>query len=108
MGTKLYIRNLAEGIESFDLSDMFSTVGDVESAVICMESVQGVERRVAYVQMASEQDVVNCIERFNGFEKNGKMMIVTEDKPHVPNPNYVKAKRRRAPETKSKTSKARA
>lgn len=92
MGTKLYVRNFGTQLDATALEDLFMTVGDVESAVVSIDSSTGVERRVGYVKMATEQQAMDCIHRFNGQSNQGYTMIVTEDAPHVPNPNFVKKK----------------
>lgn len=108
MGRKLFVRNVANELSSGDLEDMFNSVGDVESCVVEIDLSSGSPRRVAYVTMASEEGAKDGIERFNGFTKDGYRLIVTEDQPHVPNPNFKATKRRAAPRAPARANEARA
>jgi hypothetical protein len=38
--------------------------------------------------MSSADEVRDCIERFHGLNEEGSVLTVTEDKPHVPDPDY--------------------
>ncbi|MES2855008.1 MAG: RNA-binding protein [Bdellovibrionota bacterium] len=97
MGRKLFVRNLGTIIDSGTLEDMFSSVGDVEACVVEMDTKSGSPRRVGYVTMTTEEGAKDGIERFNGFNKDGLHLIVTEDLPHVPNPEFKPVKRKAAP-----------
>ena len=88
MGTKLYIQNLDASVDSSELESMFTTVGDVASARVSMITNSNGDVRVGYVQMATEEQAADCIDRFNGQSRNGLTLIVREDKVHVPDPNY--------------------
>jgi RNA recognition motif-containing protein len=97
VGRKLFIRNLGNQIDSGTLEDMFNAVGDVEACEVQIDSSSGSPRRVGYVTMASEDGAKDAIQRFNGFNKDGLHLIVTEDSPHVPNPTFKATKRRAVP-----------
>jgi RNA recognition motif-containing protein len=84
LGKRLYIRNLEMITDSAQLEAMFTCVGDVMSATASTETCNGKERRVGYVEMATEQEAVDCIDRFHGKSENGRTLVVTEDKPHIP------------------------
>ena len=96
LGKKLFVRNIATSVDSWMLEDLFNSVGDVERAEIDAERISPNGLRVGYVYMQTEQGALDCIDRFNGFEKNGYSLIVTEDAPHKPDPNFLAQKRRKA------------
>ncbi len=104
MSTKLYIRNLGNLVDSSELEDMFTTVGEVKSAVVEVVETTSSPRRVGYVQMATEQEARDGIDRFNGQEQDGLILIVTKDEPHTPIIAVPKTKARR----QSEKSRARA
>jgi hypothetical protein len=52
--------------------------------------------------MANAEQAADCIDRFNGQMKNGLMLVVREDKPHTPNPDYKYEKRTFVPAKKRK------
>jgi len=93
MGTTLYVRNLDESVDSSELEDMFTTVGNVKSASV--ESNQKPGARVGYVQMASEQEAQDGIDRFNGHLQNGFPLVVTKDVPHQPDLSIKPIKRKK-------------
>lgn len=86
MGKRLYIRNLDERVDSDTLEEMFSSVGDVSSAKVEVKEVRNRQYRVGYVEMRTDQQAMDGIERFHGLKMNGQTLVVTEDVPHVPGP----------------------
>ncbi|MEQ1876794.1 MAG: RNA-binding protein [Bdellovibrionia bacterium] len=80
MSTKLFVQNLSAAVDSWELESWFSTVGDVASASV--ETLNG-NQRVGYVQMGTPEQAADCIDRFNGRARNGRILIVREDKVHV-------------------------
>lgn len=109
MGKKLYVRNLNMDTDANDLETLFGSVGDVVSAVVSNEGAVGQLRRVGHIEMATEEAALDCIARFHGKKENGSVLIVTEDKPHVPNPSLLKPNLLKSKSHKSESkSKARA
>jgi RNA recognition motif-containing protein len=90
MGKKLYVRNLNDLIDSDTLEEMFSAVGTVMAASVEVKQVRGNDYRVGYVEMTTEQEAVDSIDRFHGQKCQGLVLVVTEDKPHVPVPVLTK------------------
>lgn len=84
MGKRLYVRNLSDTIDSDLLEEMFSSVGDVISAIVQIKNVRGKDYRVGYVEMSSESEASDGIDRFHDQKKHGLVLTVTEDTPHVP------------------------
>jgi len=101
-GKRLFVRNIAASVDSFDLEDLFNSVSDVEKIEMDPSLTAPNGNRAGYVYMQSEQGAKDCIERFNGFEKSGVRLIVTADAPHRPDPNFVSPKRRKAMAAKMK------
>ena len=86
MGTKLIVRNLTADINCSDLEGMFMTVGDVIKAAVSMDSATGQSRGIGHVEMTTNAEAVDAIDRFHGMPNNGKILSVSEDRPHVPGP----------------------
>lgn len=102
MGKSLYVRNLDSEFNASTLEDLFTTVGDVESAEVQVKISNGIARRVGYVKMTTEQAAIDCIARFHNQRQNGQVLVVTEDRPHVPDPSLVKLKKKQASTAKKK------
>ena len=75
---KLYVGNLSFNTSNQDLSDLFGTVGTVESAHIIEDRETGRSRGFGFVEMASVGAAKQAISRFDGYELNGKRLTVNE------------------------------
>jgi RNA recognition motif-containing protein len=90
-------------MDAASLESLFSSVGDVRKVSLQDLVRNGVIRRVAYVEMSSAAEVRDCIDRFHGMSEGGHTLTVTEDKPHVPDPELI-AKRAADRKAKKKTT----
>lgn len=78
---KLYVGNLSFQTSSFDLQELFSSVGTVESATVVEDRETGRSRGFGFVEMASKEDGEKAISELNGTEQNGREIKVNEAKP---------------------------
>lgn len=78
---KLYVGNLAFQTSSFDLEELFGTLGTVESATVVEDRETGRSRGFGFVEMSSKEEGENAIQEFNGKEVNGRSLTVNEAKP---------------------------
>jgi RNA recognition motif-containing protein len=78
---KLYVGNLSFETSNNDLEEMFGEIGTVESARIIEDRETGRSRGFAFVEMSSNEEGQNAIEKFNGKEVNGRNLNVNEAKP---------------------------
>lgn len=81
MSKKLYIGNVPFGAQDLDLQELFGEVGPVVSAKIIKDKMTGRSRGFAFVEMEIESDAQNAISKFNGYDFNGRALIVSEAKP---------------------------
>jgi RNA recognition motif-containing protein len=101
---KLYVQNLDGEIDSAILNDMFSCVGEVVNATVEVKSARGNNYRVGYVEMSTRQEALDGIDRFNGQKKFSNLLVVTEDRPHIPVITIPKKKSKQAkPVTRTKS-----
>lgn len=84
MGKKLYIGNLSYSVDSHQLTDLFTQVGTVESANVIMDRDSGRSKGFGFVEMGSDTEAQNAIQKFNGSEFGGRAMNVSEAKPQAP------------------------
>jgi|SRR5665213_1674209 len=99
---RLYVRNLNASVDSSDLEDMFTIVGNVQSAQVVIDTLTGMSKCVGYVEMSTEQEAVDCIQRFHNQPTDGQILSVAKDQPHVstaPPPSAAKMRKssRKAP-----------
>src|SRR6185437_5885185 len=81
MGKKLYVGNLAYGVSSSDLQQMFEAHGTVESAQVIMDRDTGRSKGFGFVEMGSDQEAQAAIDALNGKEVDGRNLTVNEARP---------------------------
>jgi len=81
MSMKLYVGNLSFQTSSYELEELFATVGTVESATVVEDRETGRSRGFGFVEMASQEDGERAIAEFNGKEVSGREIKVNEAKP---------------------------
>ena len=81
MGRKLYVGNLAYGISSSDLQQLFEPYGTVESAQVIMDRDTGRSKGFGFVEMGSDQEAQAAIAALNGQMVGGRSLTVNEARP---------------------------
>jgi len=81
MGRKLYVGNLAYGVSSGDLEQMFEPFGTVQSAQVIMDRDTGRSKGFGFVEMGSDQEAQAAIAALGGKEVDGRQLTVNEAKP---------------------------
>ena len=81
MATKLFVGNLSFTATPADLETLFGQVGVVSSATIISDKFTGRSRGFGFVEMGSNQEAQAAIERFNGYDLQGRALTVNEAKP---------------------------
>lgn len=81
MGKKLYVGNLAYGVTSSDLQQMFEAHGTVESAQVITDRDTGRSKGFGFVEMGSNQEAEAAIQALNGKEVDGRSLTVNEARP---------------------------
>lgn len=81
MSKKLYIGNLPYSADDQRLKDTFSTCGSVESAKVIMDRDSGQSKGFAFVEMSSDSEAAQVIERYNGADWDGRAISISIAKP---------------------------
>ncbi len=81
MGKKLYVGNLSYSLTSEELSDAFSSAGQVASVKIITDMNTGRSKGFAFVEMADEDAAQKAIAELDGQEVGGRALRVSEAKP---------------------------
>lgn len=87
MGKKLYIGNLPYSATEQILVETFSECGSVESAKIIMDRDSGRSKGFGFVEMTTDGEAQNAINKFDGADWDGRPMKVNEAKPMAPREN---------------------
>src|SRR5258705_6496709 len=81
MARKLFVGNLPFSATGTELEGLFGQVGAVTSANVISDKFTGQSRGFGFVEMGSTQEAQAAIERFNGYELQGRALTVNEAKP---------------------------
>ncbi len=78
---RIYIGNLNYRLRTEELKNAFLPYGEVIGAKIVRDQETKRSKGFGFVEMANEADGLKAIEALNGFDLNGRKMIVTQAKP---------------------------
>jgi RNA recognition motif-containing protein len=84
MGNKLYVGNLPFSATDDSLREMFGQAGQVESARIITDRDTGRSKGFGFVEMSTEQEASEAINKFSGTELDGRSLTVNEARPMAP------------------------
>jgi cold-inducible RNA-binding protein len=84
MGKKLYVGNLPFNANDESLQQIFAQAGTVNSAKIITDRDTGRSKGFGFVEMSSDQEAADAIQRFNGADYGGRAMTVAEARPMAP------------------------
>ena len=78
---KLYVGGLAYEIADDRLQELFSAHGTVESARVITDRETGRSRGFGFVEMSSQEEAQQAIDKLNGTDLEGRSLTVNEAKP---------------------------
>jgi cold-inducible RNA-binding protein len=81
MNKKLYIGNLSSKVTEDDLKANFAGAGKVLSVNIIKDRLSGLSKGFGFVEMESEEEAKEAIQKFHGGELDGNTIVVSEARP---------------------------
>jgi RNA recognition motif-containing protein len=84
MAAKLFIGNLEYTVTGDDLRTLFATVGTVVDAVVISDKFSGRSRGFGFVEMSSDDEAKQAIEKLNGSDLKDRKISVNEARPVTP------------------------
>lgn len=81
MNKKLYIGNLSSKVTEDDLRANFSGAGKVLSVNIIKDRLSGLSKGFGFVEMDSEEEAKEAIQKFHGGQLDGNTIVVNEARP---------------------------
>jgi len=84
MGKKLYVGSIPFAATEEDLSNLFATIGEVESVKIITDPGTGRSKGFGFIEMASEEDAKKAIDDLNGKSFMERSIVVNEARPQQP------------------------
>lgn len=84
MGKKLYVGSIPFTATEEDLTNLFSTIGEVESVKIITDPGTGRSKGFGFIEMATEEDAKRAIDELNGKSFMERSIVVNEARPQQP------------------------
>jgi RNA recognition motif-containing protein len=81
---KLFVGNLPYTVTSEQLTEIFSEHGEVTSANVITDRMNGRSKGFGFVELAESADLNAVIEATNGKEIEGRAITVSEARPQQP------------------------
>jgi len=84
MSKKLYVGNLPFSVTDDVLTDAFAEYGQVDSARVIMDQFSGRSKGFGFVEMSSDSEASEAVEKLNGADLGGRAIVVNEARPMAP------------------------
>ena len=81
---KLYVGGLPYSISDTQLEELFAAHGTVESARVITDKMTGRSKGFGFVEMSSQSEAEEAIEKLNQTDMDGRSITVNEAKPREP------------------------
>ncbi len=78
---KLFVGGLDYSVTEARLQEIFSAHGTVESAKVITDRMTGRSRGFGFVEMSSQSEAEEAIQKMNGTELEGRNLTVNEARP---------------------------
>ncbi len=82
----LYVGNLPYSMNDQELNELFSQIGEVQSARVMSDRETGRSRGFGFVEMADNDAGHEAIEKLNGQDCDGRALVVNEARPREERP----------------------
>ncbi len=81
MSIKIYVGNLSFDSNETDLSGLFGTYGEVESAKVITDQFTSKSRGFGFVEMSNREEGLKAIQALDSKDFGGRSLKVNEAKP---------------------------
>lgn len=86
MAKNLFVGSLPFSTNEDTLGQLFTQAGQVQSVTVIKDKYTGSSRGFAFVEMVTEEDAKKAIDKLNGYEIEGRKIVVKEA---LPKPTYT-------------------
>lgn len=84
---KIFVGNLPYDVDSEQLASLFKPAGTVEVAEVIYNRVTDRSRGFGFVTMSTLEEVEKAVEKFSGYELNGRVLTVNKAAPKGAQPD---------------------
>lgn len=81
MAKRLFVGSLPYDITNDQLQALFAQAGTVVSATVITDRMTGQSKGFAFVEMNTDEEAQKAISQLNGYNMNGRALIVNEARP---------------------------
>lgn len=86
MSTRLFVGNIVFNATEEDVRALFSEAGTVEDVAMINDKFTGRPRGFAFVTMASQEEADAAVQKFEGYDYQGRPLKVNEARPREERP----------------------
>jgi len=81
---RLFVGSLPWSVTSDQLKMLFTRVGTVTDAVVLTDKKSGKSKGYGFVEMSSQAELDAAVVKFNGYEMQGRTLVVNAAEPKSP------------------------
>jgi len=81
MSKRLFVGSLPYDVTNTQLEELFSQAGKIESAQVITDRDTGRGKGFGFVEMVTDEEAQKAIQMFNGYNLNGRAIVVNEARP---------------------------
>lgn len=81
MAKRLFVGGLPYDTTNQQLEELFAQAGKVESVNVITDRYSGQGKGFGFVEMSTEEEAKKAIETLNGYNLNGRSIVVNEARP---------------------------
>jgi RNA recognition motif-containing protein len=81
MAKRLFVGKLPYEVTSSQLEELFAQAGTVSSVNVITDKFTGQGKGFAFVEMGTEEEAQKAISTLNGYNLNGRSIVVNEARP---------------------------
>ena len=81
MGKRIYVGNLPWSVTKDKLEGLFSSLGEIEEALVIANKYTGRSRGFGFVTFKANKDADEAIGKMDGKEVEGRNLVVKEARP---------------------------
>ncbi len=86
MAIKLFVGSLPYSVTDEELAEIFKEIGTVSSAKVIMDRETGRSRGFGFIEMSTDDEAREAINKLNGKDINGRALVVNEARPQQERP----------------------
>ena len=81
MAKSLYVGGLTYATTDDEVRTLFAQVGDVSAIRLIMDRETGQSKGFAFVEMGNDAEALRAVQQFNGYQLDGRTLVVNEARP---------------------------